>query len=420
MKIANEFSILFFLNKTKSSVNGKAPIYCRITIHQKRAQFSTGKNTLTDKWDPKAGIISGSSLEIKNINTELQEIKSDLRKTYNRLISINEIVTAELVIKTYLGRTNDKKTLIQLIDIYVNILKQKSLATNPLIKPSRVAKFERIKNKLQKFLKSEYRCSDKILNDLNAGFGDDLFFYLTVKEKLNSNTAMKIIKDSRQVLKFAASKEWLSSNPLQSFKCTYNDPIRHRLTMDEVITLYNKDISIKRLAEVRDIYVFSCYTGFAYIETFSLTKDDIIIGIDGEKWITKERQKTESPEIVPLLPIALEIIERYKTHPYCVANNKLLPVDSNQRYNAYLKEIADICGIKKHLTTHTARHTFATTITLENDVPLETVSQMLGHKSIRTTQIYAKITQKKISNNMNNLKAKLHPVAIKQEVSIAQ
>jgi site-specific recombinase XerD len=420
MKIANEFSILFYLNKVKSNVKGTAPIYCRITILQKRAQFSTGKTVHTDKWNAKTGLIQGNSLEIKTINTELEEIKSDLRKTYNRLISVNENVTSELVLKTYLGRTDEKKSLMQLMDIYINILKQKSLAANPLIKPSRVAKFERIKKKLQKFFKSEYRCSDKILNDLKAGFGDDLFFYLTVKDKLSSNSAMKVIKDARQVLKFAVSKEWLPSNPLQSFKCTYSDPIRQRLTMDEVNTLYNKEITLKRLAEVRDVYVFSCYTGFAYLETYDLTAEDIILGIDGEKWLTKQRQKTDNPEMVPLLPIALEIIDRYKTHPYCIANNKLLPVDSNQRYNGYMKEIADICGIKKHLTTHTARHTFATTITLENDVPLETVSQMLGHKSVRTTQIYAKITQKKISNNMRELKSKLHPVIPVKEIMFPQ
>lgn len=177
--------------------------------------------------------------------------------------------------------------------------------------------------------------------------------------------------------------------------------------MDEISLLYKKDLHVDRLKEARDIYIFCCYTGYAYQDVLSLSLNNIVTGIDGEKWIMKNRAKTESPERVPLFPIPLEIIERYKDHPYCANRNRLLPVNSNQKYNAYLKEIAAICGLKKHLTTHTARHSFATTVTLEHDVPIETVSQMLGHRSIRTTQIYAKITQRKISNNMKELKNRL-------------
>lgn len=199
---------------------------------------------------------------------------------------------------------------------------------------------------------------------------------------------------------------WIPANPLGGFKCSYEDPQRERLTMDEIMDLYNKEL-IPRLAEVRDIYLFCCFTGYAYTDVQQLTPANIVLGIDGEKWVIKDRTKTDTPEHIPLLPIALEIVERYKDTPYCKLYNRLLPVNSNQRYNAYLKEIATLCGIKKHLTTHTARHTFATTVTLENDVPTETVSQMLGHRSIRTTQIYAKITQRKISNNMRALRKRL-------------
>jgi len=171
--------------------------------------------------------------------------------------------------------------------------------------------------------------------------------------------------------------------------------------------LYRKEFSIGRLREVRDVFLFSCFTGIAYQDVANLTAENVVVGIDGDKWIVHDRTKTNRPSRIPLLPIALEIIDRYKDHPYCVHADRLLPVNSNQRYNGYLKEIADLCGINKHLTTHTARHTFATTITLENDVPIETVSQMLGHKSIKTTQVYAKVTQKKVSNNMRELRKKL-------------
>lgn len=171
--------------------------------------------------------------------------------------------------------------------------------------------------------------------------------------------------------------------------------------------LYNKDLPT-RLTEVRDVFVFCCFTGFGYIDLYKLTPENIVTGIDGGKWIAKDREKTGTNERVPLLPIPLEIIDRYKNDLYCQVKGCLLPVNTNQCYNAYLKEIATVCEINKYLTTHIARHTFATTVTLENDVPIETVSQMPGHRNIKTTQLYAKVTQKKISNNMRELKSKIH------------
>lgn len=168
-----------------------------------------------------------------------------------------------------------------------------------------------------------------------------------------------------------------------------------------------KEIDIPRLAEVRDVFVFCCYTGFAYSDIYKFEYDAVTKGIDGGYWLSTNRQKTGTKESVPLLPIALDIIEKYREHEYCIEANKLLPVNSNQRYNAYLKEIAAICGIKKKITSHIARHTFATTVTLANGVPIETVSSMLGHNSIRTTQIYAKVVEKKVSEDMQSLKEKL-------------
>jgi integrase len=173
------------------------------------------------------------------------------------------------------------------------------------------------------------------------------------------------------------------------------------------MTLYHKHFEIKRLEEIKDVYLFMCFTGLAYKDTSLLTIDYIINFFDGEEWIVKNREKTYCRENVPLLPIAKEIIEKYSNHPVRKSKGLLLPVLTNQKYNAYLKEVVDICGINKILTTHTARHTFATTVTLANGVPIETVSALLGHKSIKTTQIYAKIVAQKISEDMSALKQKL-------------
>ena len=202
---------------------------------------------------------------------------------------------------------------------------------------------------------------------------------------------MKYVQNIKQILQMAIDLGMMQANPLTAFKCSYQHPHRDKLTMDEIMLLRNKDL-ISRLSSTRDIFLFCCFTGYAYLDVYNLIPENIITGVDGNKWVIKDREKTKTPEQIPLLPMALEIVEKYKNHPSCVNRNTLLPVNSNQRYNGYLKEVADICGIKEHLTTHTVRHTFATTITLEHDVPLETASQMLGHKSIKTTQIYAKLS----------------------------
>ena len=181
---------------------------------------------------------------------------------------------------------------------------------------------------------------------------------------------------------------------------------RTALTEHELGILQNKSFSIERLKLVKDIFIFSCYTGLAYVDVQKLKRSEINIGVDGEKWIFTKRQKTDSSSRIPLLPAALEILENYQEHPQCKFQDKVLPVLSNQKMNSYLKEIADVCGIQKNLTYHIARHTFATTVTLSNGVPIETVSKMLGHRNLKTTQHYAKILDKKISEDMKNLRAK--------------
>jgi site-specific recombinase XerD len=205
--------------------------------------------------------------------------------------------------------------------------------------------------------------------------------------------------------------EWLPSNPFEFFECKHIPTDREVLTQDDLDKLYNKEITIQRLAEVRDVFLFCCYTGFAYNEVEALPHNAVQKGIDGEKWLSINRVKTGTLESVMLLPLALEIIEKYREHKYCQVHNKLLPVNSNQRYNAYLKELADICGIKSKLTTHIARHTFATTVTLANGVPIETVSALLGHKDIKTTQIYAKVVKTKVSQDMKALRNVLNQKA---------
>jgi site-specific recombinase XerD len=305
----------------------------------------------------------------------------------------------------YLGVDENKKTLLDAVDIYYDRFAEK-VASGQKSKHS-LKCVHATREKLKLFLKHQFKVSDKQLYEIKLAFAGDFEHFLVTREKACNNTAMKYIRILKRVLKFAVEQGWLETNPVGRFKCTYIEPSRERLTMEEVMTLYHKEFNLERLTEVRDVFVFSCYTGFAYQDVYNLTLDNIVIGIDGEKWIAIDRKKTGSPEKVPLLPIALEIVEKYKNHFRSCSKNRLLPVYNNQCYNGYLKEIAQLCGIKKYLVTHMARHTFATTILLEQDVPIETVSHLLGHSSIRTTQIYAKVSQKKVSQNMKALKEKL-------------
>lgn len=397
------FSVLFWLNKSRTK-NNKPAIYLRVSVGGKRAELSTYQYVTPALWNASAQCVKGNSEEAQAINRQLVTMKADLHKHYSLLITSGKPVTASSVKNSFLGIAEHSRTLCEAIDFYNRRFAEKVKAG---MKSGRTLKrFEITKEKVIAFLKSHFHVSDKPLSEIKFSFAPDFEHFLTTVQGIGSNTAMKYVKILKQMLKLAVDQGWLVISPLSGFKCIYEEPQRERLTMDEIMALYNKEL-IPRLAEVRDIYLFCCFTGYAYTDVLHLTPDNLVIGIDGERWIMKDRMKTHTAERVPLLPIALEIIDRYKESPYCKLYDRLLPVNSNQRYNAYLQEIAAVCGINKHLTTHTARHTFATTVTLENDVPIETVSQMLGHKCIRTTQIYAKITQQKVCNNMRTLRERL-------------
>ena len=402
----NQFmSILFWLWAQKTDDSGKAPIYCRITLNGNRTLFSTAKRVDPNHWNSAANKVNIKCPDAVTINEDLESIKGDLRKFYNQLCATNKHVTGEMVKRAYTGKDQEKKTIMDLFKfndaLWTEKYKQKKAALKT------VQRFATVKTKMTKFLQKEYNVSDKTLSSLDSSFAINFKHYLTIHESLIENTINIYLRFAKQVFKLGVAKKWIEENPFREIKTPYRHPPREILNMTELKTLSTVYLPIKRLCEVRDAYVFACYTGFAYVDAANLSPDNIIIGMDGNKWAKSQRQKTGVPEMVPLLPPALEIIEKYKDHPYCVANNKLLPILSNQKYNKNLKEIAKFARIKKNLTTHIARHTFATTILLDNDVPLETTSKLLGHNSIRSTQIYAKVSLKKLSNNMNDLRTKL-------------
>ncbi|RPD39427.1 site-specific integrase [Chitinophaga barathri] len=301
----------------------------------------------------------------------------------------------------YLGTGTEKRMLLEVIDFHNEKFTEK--VEKGKRSGGTLKKWVSTRDKLVAYMKHVHKLPDIPLERIEYAFAEDFFDYLTLTLGLQDNSAMKYLKNTKQLLKLAVQRKWVQRNALEDYACSYVNPERDILDIGEVSLLFSKKIPIPRLEEAKDAYLFMTLTGYAYKDALLLSPDNIMKFFDGEDWIVKNRAKTWCRENVPLLPLAKEILNKYKDHPYCLAHNCLLPIKSNQRFNGYLKEIADLCGIKKNLTTHTARHTFATTVTLANGVPLETVSAMLGHKSIRTTQIYAKIVASKVSQDMRPL-----------------
>lgn len=403
MKTNQTFSILFWLYKSRIH-NGQAPIYCRITIDGKRTQFSLRRKIEPENWSKEIERAKGKTEEIRALNIYLDHVKAEIQKHYNILMSKGEHISADVVKNSYLGIEEVSKTLFETFTYHNDSMKER--IGIDVVKATHT-KFETVLKKLQLYVKKKFNRSDIPLESLNHQFITEFEYFLKVDQSIGHNTTMKYIRNLKKVINMAVANDWLAKNPFASFKCSNKKVQRQILTEEELQVLTEKEFAIQRLEEVRDIFLFCCYTGYAFVDVEKLTSQDLFRGINGELWIYTNRKKTGTASNVPLLQPALEILERYKGHPYCELKDKLLPVKSNQKMNAYLKEIADVCGITKKLTMHIARHTFATTVTLSNGVPIETVSKLLGHTKLATTQIYAQVMEHKVSSDMEQLSERL-------------
>ena len=321
------------------------------------------------------------------------------------MIYRGEVITASKIKSSILCQDERSMTLIALCNKYIEDY-EKLVLTQDYGQES-FFRYKVCRNRLQEFLRDEFKVSDLPLQDINKRFLDKLYLWLRSAHRLNNNTAVKFIHRFASIYKMAKDNGWVAADPFKQQKLHLDKVDRGYLTIEEVSRLYNKEFESLRLEQVRDIFIFSCYTGLAYIDVYNLTEDQLNVWADGNTWISFHRQKTKVPFNVRLLDVPLQIIEKYK---HFRKGKRLLPVPSNQKCNEYLKEIAEVCGINKNITFHCARHTFATTITLGNGVPIETVSKMLGHTNVRTTQIYARITDQKINVDMESLAAKLNGI----------
>lgn len=399
-----KYSMLFWLNQNRTK-DGKSCIYMRITVDGKRAEVATPHYVTQSQWDVRRNRVKGNFSDGILINGALDHAANEIKKHFLNHVSRGEQISAPQLKELFLGK-KDQTTPKTLLDAFENHrVKMSELIKAGKVAKTTLAKYNYCQGKVESFLKHRYKIKDKPLQDLSLKFVTEFEHFLLVNEGMQTNSAHKYIVNLKRIMNVAVSLEWIPKNPFDNFRCSYTNPEREILTQTELDVMQHKLILMPRLAEVRDVFLFCCYTGFAYSDIYKFERDAITIGMDGDYWLSTIRQKTGTRESVPLLPLAMEIIHRYKEHPVCVKFDKLLPVNSNQKYNAYLKEIAEICGIKKTLTSHMARHTFATTVTLSNGVPLETVSKMLGHTKLSTTQIYAKVLDTKVSQDMGALKS---------------
>ncbi|CAM4033514.1 site-specific integrase [Flavobacterium sinopsychrotolerans] len=408
-----KITLHFYAKSTKMNVNGNLPIYVRLTINGERTEFSSKKFIDKAKWSTELAKMKGNTEEARSINSYLDMMRSKVLSAEMDLIHKDEDVSLQNVQSIIKGLYKNHRTLIPIFQDHNDKMKElvgKKYAYGTL------QRFEVTLNHIQNFLLWKYNASDILINKVDHAMITDLEFYLRSIKNCANNTAVKYIRNFRKIIKICLNNDWLEKNPFSKYEGKVYEIDKEFLTEEEIQKIYAKKFMNARLEQVRDIFIFCCFTGLAYIDVQQLRSDHLGIGIDGNKWIFKNRQKTDTRSKIPLLPIAEDLIHKYSNHPKCIDEDRILPVLSNQKMNSYLKEIGDVCGIQKEITFHMARHSFATSITLTNGVPIESVSKMLGHKNLRTTQHYAKVLDRKVSDDMNLLREKFSLPAAKQEI----
>ena len=406
MRSSNTFGIQFVIRLPKQQKNDQATVFARISVNGRRCEISLKKKVNPQNWDEAKGKARGTKDETRKLNDHIERVRTLIADGYHELVQQKKVVTVDAVKSLFLGADDNEITLIKLGEYHNTEMKDK-LADGTMKNYYTTQKY------IAKFLKDKYHRNDISLAELNYKFILDFETFLSKhqpkdhQKPLHNNGIMKHIERLCKMVNMAVTMDWLVKDPFAKYKQHFDKVERFYLTKDELSAIEKKRFTIERLQVVKDLFLFSCYTGLAYIDAMNLTTGNIIKGIDGNDWLITSRQKTDTDVRIPLLPQAEELIKKYQDHPKAVNHGTLFPVISNQKMNAYLKEIADLCNINKAITFHIARHTFATTITLSNGVPIESVSKMLGHTTIRSTQVYAKVVEQKLSEDMQNLRKRM-------------
>ena len=411
------FSLLFYVSKTKLQKNGEAPLLLKINVNGRRVVLNLRRSVHPNDWDSAKGKVGGKSDQARLVNDYIEAVKFKFRQKYNELLQLHDEVTVEMVRDGVLGvNSSSTRTIVAVWEEHLEGMRK--LIGKETTKAT-CQKYSAALNHLKRFLKQKHRTTDLSLKSIDPEFVSNFSLYLKTTGGCGHNTTVKFLQTFKKIYGICIRNGWATKDPFVGVSMKSKVIDRHYLNEEELVSLIEFETDLERISKVRDFFIFSCYTGLAYIDLKNLKRQQIEAGnSETGFWIRTKRQKTGVSTSVPLLALPYQIINKYNQLEYLNSNDPVLPVLSNQKMNAYLKELADLCGITKPLSFHIARHTFATTVTLMNGVPIESVSKMLGHSSLRSTQHYAKVVDKKLEDDMAALALKLK--SKKQEIKVVE
>ena len=396
----NTLSVLFIIKKAKLLKNGEAPICMRITVNKRVVEVMIKRSIPVDLWNQKKECSKGKDRVATELNHYINTIRAKVLQIHRELEIDNKPITADTIKDCFYGRDKVQRSLLE---VYAEHNEKCRALIGKEYTESTVTKFDTSINRLKEYIRSCYHRDDIMLAELDGQFIRDFDFWLKTDKHCQNNSALKHLKNLKKVVRIALANDWIKKDPFYGIRFKQEEVNVEFLSREELDILINKEFTIKRLEQVRDIFVFCCFTALAFVDVQQLSREHLIKDNNGALWIRKTRQKTNQMCNIPVLSIPQRILRKYEDNAECIKKGVLLPVISNQRMNAYLKEIADLCGIAKRLTTHVARHTAATVVFLANDVSMENVSKILGHSNIRMTQHYARVLDSSIMRDMANV-----------------
>lgn len=402
----DSFRVLFFLKKTRLLKNGEASVCMRITVNGTRVENNIRKSIDPALWSQAKETARGKSRRACDLNTYIEEARIKLYQIFCELEQQNRPVTAHLLQEFFFGqeKPEEVRTLLGTMQEHNDQCRALVGTDYALIT---VRRYESCRRYLAELIRQRYGKEDLPLAEVNGELVRAFAFYLKTEKGCQQNTVIRYMKCLKKITNLARANDWMAKDPFLGIRFHEKEVVREFLTMDELQTIYRKEFPLERLTLVRDVFIFAAFTGLAFIDVQQLAPEHIVRDNNGNLWIRKPRQKTKNMCNIPLLDIPQEILRKYADHPTCRKKGVLLPVPCNQKMNSYLKEIADICMIRKNLTTHCARHSYATSVCLANGVSLENVAKMLGHSNIKMTQHYARVLDSSILRDMNQVQAAL-------------
>lgn len=402
----DSFRVLFFLKKTRLLKNGEASVCMRITVNGTRVENNIRKSIAPALWSQAKETARGKSRRACDLNTYIEEARIKLYQIFCELEQQNRPVTAHLLQELFFGqeKPEEVRTLLGTMQEHNDQCRALVGTDYALIT---VRRYESCRRYLAELIRQRYGKEDLPLTEVNGELVRAFAFYLKTEKGCQQNTVIRYMKCLKKITNLARANDWMAKDPFLGIRFHEKEVVREFLTMDELQTIYRKEFPLERLTLVRDVFIFAAFTGLAFIDVQQLAPEHIVRDNNGNLWIRKPRQKTKNMCNIPLLNIPQEILRKYANHPTCRKKGVLLPVPCNQKMNSYLKEIADICMIRKNLTTHCARHSYATSVCLANGVSLENVAKMLGHSNIKMTQHYARVLDSSILRDMNQVQAAL-------------